>query len=67
MADHKAPASMPAPGMMIRHSGLPDNPYAHGVATLMGIEVDAYFEPGGIRMLLNDDRYHSIVQAIEKG
>ena len=45
----------------------PNNPYAHGVATLLGMKVDAYFDLGGIRILLNDDNYQPILQAINEG
>ena len=63
------PASAPAPepGLMMRQHGQPNSPYAHGVATLMGLEVDAYFDLGGIRILLSDDNYVGIEQAVRNG
>ena len=57
------------PGMMMisKLHATPTNPYAHGVAKLMGFEVDAYFDLGGIKILLNDDRYDEICRKMKSG
>ena len=33
----------------------------------MGMQVDAYFDPGGIRILLSDERYEDIERDIRAG
>ena len=45
----------------------PQNPYAHGVAKLMGMKVDAYFDLGGIKILINDDNYNDIQAKMQAG
>ena len=67
ISDYKPTEATPVPGMMVCQRNQPHNPYAHGVATLMGMEVDAYFDLGGIRILINDDKYHDITVAVERG
>ena len=66
-ADDQPKQQTPSPAMMSAGCMQPKNPYAHGVATVLGMRVDAYFDLGGIRILLNDDGYEGIVKAIQNG
>lgn len=58
---------MPSMMSISKPHATPTNPYAHGVANLMGISVDAYFDLGGIKILINDDHYDEICGKMRNG
>lgn len=63
IADYKAPE----PGMTSCSKVKTNNPYAHDIAELMGMKVEAYFDLGGIRILLSDERYKNIERDVQVG